>query len=974
MMELSSSRVTYMFNAKGLTTHGCATGVCVEDLSISCYISRSDLALTLSIQLKGSRVADAAHDCRRQNSFKIWHLESGQCLFFAADDAIEYGSWFKEVTKGAEYVVPLDAGISNSPLAAPFYHFTKDSPSDSSPSQRSSRSSIASLPELDLDTAPVNSGGTVVYKGNLKKLTQNKWKDRHCVVKDSVLQVFATSSEKTLLTTMPLAGAGVELVSVPNEEVHHFTFRICIPSGKAHMFCAVSEQEMYAWATTLQDVAYQSSDVKEDPMAKSRKKVNSSTLKHIEKLFTPIPASSLSNPVHAGYAEVLALGSWQRYWCVVHSGALYLYQNHEYPTTTLTIVLKGYRITVGGPRGCKKPCVIAMQYPGLHTTFMSVLDQNELNVWFNALERGTRMESTIQHLRKPPEKAAMPATDVRIKVTPFEEADPPSLGTENKKTTVDEQLTETPLKKEETSGSPPQHIIRKYEKKVRKTHRVANVTEQNLKRQQASLMHFKRELSQTTGKLQELANKGDEHAIKRLKSVRVKLQQIDKILPYIGKYIMVNRQAEIQTVAILKESCTVDLQRVKGDATHAGVASQDPEPSRIPAHKPLETHEEEAECTATVEPTQHSSEVMASPLVSEQTTANPGITPPVPQNEAQEEVPAAEPLEPAPPTPLSSPELVEQRLSPHAPDDSPYANLMFLQSEAQKIHTKGVGRGEDPNVREESPYATLASVRPGEVASNQSRDEVQYAELVKVMSPTILSPAPKSPYAELDFTKMQEQQQQQQRLTPTSPRSRLNYVEVSFNAGKSKAVIADETDSKTEEIDTTLVARSEEKETTPLDETLTSVEQPLTLSTSALAHSAPSPKSRAAALQEAIKLFEPPHSSTPSKPPSSKAEPPPVKRKPKQSNPSANRSSIPQESFTSPSHTATEETGKKDTDHCSDDGKLLVSETDGAQSVATGTMSVLERIKALGIEVSLLCCIHFTWRSYQVPRPKRGTW
>ena len=498
---------------------------------------------------------------------------------------------------------------------------------------------------------------------------------------------------------------------------------------------------------------------------------------------------------------------------------------------------------------------------------------------------------------------------------------------------------------QETSGSPPQHIIRKYEKKVRKTHRVANVTEQNLKRQQASLMHFKRELSQTTGKLQELANKGDEHAIKRLKSVRVKLQQIDKILPYIGKYIMVNRQAEIQTVAILKESCTVDLQRVKGDATHAGVASQDPEPSRIPAHKPLETHEEEAECTATVEPTQHSSEVMASPLVSEQTTANPGITPPVPQNEAQEEVPAAEPLEPAPPTPLSSPELVEQRLSPHAPDDSPYANLMFLQSEAQKIHTKGVGRGEDPNVREESPYATLASVRPGEVASNQSRDEVQYAELVKVMSPTILSPAPKSPYAELDFTKMQEQQQQQQRLTPTSPRSRLNYVEVSFNAGKSKAVIADETDSKTEEIDTTLVARSEEKETTPLDETLTSVEQPLTLSTSALAHSAPSPKSRAAALQEAIKLFEPPHSSTPSKPPSSKAEPPPVKRKPKQSNPSANRSSIPQESFTSPSHTATEETGKKDTDHCSDDGKLLVSETDGAQSVATGTMSVLERIK-----------------------------
>ena len=75
--------------------------------------------------------------------------------------------------------------------------------------------------------------------------------------------------------------------------------------------------------------------------AKSRKKVNSSTLKHLEKLFTPIPATSLSNALHTGYAEVLALGSWQRYWCVVHSGALYLYQNHESPFTTLTIILKG---------------------------------------------------------------------------------------------------------------------------------------------------------------------------------------------------------------------------------------------------------------------------------------------------------------------------------------------------------------------------------------------------------------------------------------------------------------------------------------------------------------------------------------------------------------------------------------------------------------------------------------------------------
>ena len=45
---------------------------------------------------------------------------------------------------------------------------------------------------------------------------------------------------------------------------------------------------------------------------------------------------------------------------------------------------------MGGPTGCKKPCVIAMQHPGLQTTFMAVLDQNELNMWFNALDKGSK--------------------------------------------------------------------------------------------------------------------------------------------------------------------------------------------------------------------------------------------------------------------------------------------------------------------------------------------------------------------------------------------------------------------------------------------------------------------------------------------------------------------------------------------------------------------------------------------------------
>lgn len=105
-------------------------------------------------------------------------------------------------------------------------------------------------------------------------------------------------------------------------------------------------------------------------------------------------------------------------------------------------------------------------------------------------------------------------------------------------------------------------IIRRYEKRIRKTHRVANQTEQKLKEHQTALLHFKKELSRHVVKLQELADSGETSAQRRLADVRKKLQQVDKIVPYLGKYISVNRQAELQTVAVLKESCTVDIQKM----------------------------------------------------------------------------------------------------------------------------------------------------------------------------------------------------------------------------------------------------------------------------------------------------------------------------------------------------------------------------------------------------------------------------
>jgi hypothetical protein len=977
----------------------------LEDLVISCFVSKGDLSLTLSIQLKGSRVADALRECRHDFSFKIWHLESGQCLFFAADDSIEYGSWFKEITKGAEYVVPLDAGISNSPLSAPFYHYPKDA-TDSSASQRSSRSSIASLPEIEAVSAendPASSGGTIFHKGNLKKFTQNKWKDRYCVIKDAMLHIYTTATEKSLLSSVPLSGCKVELVNVPNEEIHHYTFRVSPSSGKAHMFSAASEQEMYTWAITLQDCSHRST---EDPSTKGNKTQNASRPKEVEELVSYVAANKLTNPVYAGYTEVLLTGSWNRFWSVVHTGCLYLYQHQESHATVRTIVLKGYGISVGGPQGCKKPCVITLQYPGTRAVYMAVSDQIELTKWFNTLEHGTKMEGLMRQRRE-----VMEAQKTRRVVqTDAASRDPTAK-------------TKKPMKPEQSNEAPPQNtkeepkkateerqhqntIIRRYEKKIRKTHRVANLTEQNLKQQQTSLMHFKRELSRLIVKLQELADKGDEHAVKRLKNIHVKLQQIDKIIPYIGKYIMVNRQAEIQTVAILKESCTVDMQRfkTKGDGASlppaslqrlsglslSSTESHDSTPDtatlrRLGTH--LETHLEEAESnsnagteppTPLVDTAEPPSQILRSSLLESDQAKN---QPPV-QIQASTEVSVDTPVyitesEQLSPLTKSADNMQSALLDQPQVDlpiqkasDPPYANLVAIRAEVMEIQEQMSGSAtqeETDGNTVESPYATLASVRPGE--KKDSSQEVQYAELKTTVSPTRV-PSPKSPsnYAELDFTRMQ-------RATPTSPSSRLNYIQVDFDPSRSKMVLVekrvneDSTSAQAGDggamndsvdgnslLDKTLTPENVGVLTSPPTSPMwTSSNQPPKSQVSA---STQPPKSRMSAMQDAIKLFEPSNSSTPIKAMSSsitKSGPPPTKKKPKQH--SSSQSSFSAELSPSPSHSSKpssdKEVAEDQSEHVLPPESAIAPNSDSgdhtadAQSVTAGTMSVMERIKVL---------------------------
>ena len=53
----------------------------LEGLAISCYISQRDLTLTLSIHLRGSRIAEAYLECKREHSFKVGVALMHGCVF-----------------------------------------------------------------------------------------------------------------------------------------------------------------------------------------------------------------------------------------------------------------------------------------------------------------------------------------------------------------------------------------------------------------------------------------------------------------------------------------------------------------------------------------------------------------------------------------------------------------------------------------------------------------------------------------------------------------------------------------------------------------------------------------------------------------------------------------------------------------------------------------------------------------------------
>ena len=235
----------------------------LEDKIISCYISRKDVTLALSIPLKGSRITEATLESKRDHSFKVWHIESGQCLFFAAENATELQKWFDHVTHGAEHTIPdnVSVGSNSGPFVGFFYI-----PGDKKMSDHSTSASRLNelTVEFDKDSGPAitvqcPTPSGVFYRGELKKLASTgKWKDRYCLVKSGSLNIYHNTTEKTPITSIGLQGCSLELISIPSSSEHQFIFKLNPTGGsKSHTFAAPNETEMFAWVSALRDSAHE---------------------------------------------------------------------------------------------------------------------------------------------------------------------------------------------------------------------------------------------------------------------------------------------------------------------------------------------------------------------------------------------------------------------------------------------------------------------------------------------------------------------------------------------------------------------------------------------------------------------------------------------------------------------------------------------------------------------------------------------
>ena len=231
---------------------------------MSCYISQRDLTLTLSIDLHGSRISYADAECLRPHSFKIFHPDSGQSLFLAAEDNNEFVRWFSEVTKKGREVISDDCSTNTGPFASFFElpmkveHVTIEKQSISEDdSSVSETSSMASLVPLSTDRPH--------HRGVLMKASHTgKWKKRCCLVDDGILHISRSFNDKVPIITLPLQSCSLELLSVSSNSQYSCQFKLkSYKSEKSHTFAALNEPEMYSWIGAIRKASCEKAIVSE---------------------------------------------------------------------------------------------------------------------------------------------------------------------------------------------------------------------------------------------------------------------------------------------------------------------------------------------------------------------------------------------------------------------------------------------------------------------------------------------------------------------------------------------------------------------------------------------------------------------------------------------------------------------------------------------------------------------------------------
>ena len=113
-------------------------------------------------------------------------------------------------------------------------------------------------------------------------------------------------------------------------------------------------------------------------------------------LVSHVAARPLGVPAHSGFAEVqFGSGPWSKYWCVVQSDCLHIYETQNSETSVKTIVLPGCEVRCTTSKD-NQQLAVSIAHPGSPSVQLTVSDPSELNQWLRALEQGSRAEGHKQ--------------------------------------------------------------------------------------------------------------------------------------------------------------------------------------------------------------------------------------------------------------------------------------------------------------------------------------------------------------------------------------------------------------------------------------------------------------------------------------------------------------------------------------------------------------------------------------------------